>query len=516
MEKNSRTEYSLRNSAVGMLAKILAILAGYVTRMVLVRVLSSDYVGVNGLLTNIMGAFALSALGVDTALVYAMYAPAAEGDLRRQRALMQLYSRIYRIFALVVLGFGLLIYPLLPLLVRERAQIASLELICALYILNTVLSYLWAYKRMMFLVHQRNYINELFDAGFLILQNVLQCLLLLRTGSYLLFLLTGIACTLVRNLLLTSYADRVYPFLREGEAAPVEEGERRSILRNIRAMLIHKTGMVVINNTDNLLLTAMFGLLAVGSYSNYYLIIGSVAQVLDRIIYGITASVGNLGATEDRSRVGRIFRVSFFATAWIYGFAAISLFVLLNPFVELSFGSRYLLPQVLTAVLSINLYLNGVRRATLVFRDSLGLFWYDRYKTPVEALVNLTASIVLARRMGMTGVFVGTTVSILLISFWVEPFVLYREYLKEPLAPYFGRFFLYLAAVALGCGATWWLCALVGGSLLRRFVLRLLLCLTVPNLLFYTLSRHFWEMGVLKDRFVPAVRRRLRRLRGRG
>lgn len=510
MRADDRTTSSVRNSFVGVAAKILAIVAGYITRVILVRVLSTELVGVNGLLTNIMGSFALTTLGVDTALVYSMYTPVAQQDLAKQRALMRLYNHIYHIFAAVVLVFCLLIYPFLPVLIRERAEISGLYLICALYILNTVLSYFWSYKRMMFLVTQNNYINELFDAGFWLLQYLLQCILLLTTGSYILFLLSSIVCTLVRNILLTHYADRCFPFLNEPATTEVEPAERKSIMRNIRAMLFHKIGTVVINNTDNMLLTSMFGLGAVGSYSNYYLITGSVQQVLDRMINGITASVGNLGATEDRDHVAKVFRLSFFITAWVYGFASIALYCVLSSFIELSFGTTYLLPDALTAVICLNLYLNGIRRATLVFRDSLGLFWHDRYKTLIEATVNLLSSILLAWWLGPTGVFVGTTVSIVLISLWVEPLVLYKEYLKQPLAPYFQRFLLYLGGILAAAFVTRFACLAVSGGPLLRFLIRGVISVIVPNAVILLLSQFLWEYAAVKEAILLPLDRKLK------
>ena len=504
---DSRTANSVRNSAVGMGAKLLAILAGYVTRIVLVRVLSADLVGVNGLLSNILFALTLPQLGLDTALVYFLYKPVALGELPRQRSLLGLYRRIYRITGLCVAGVCLLLWPLVRLLAGQGPMPERLPLMYGLYSLGTVLSFYFSYKRLLFLVHQRNFINELFNCVFQLGMSLFQCLVLLLTRSYILFLCVYVLSNALQNVAASRWAERCYPELWEGEAPGPDPEEKRSILRNIRAMLLHKSGAMVISNTDNLLLTWFFGLAAVGVYSNYYLIIGSVQQLMDRGVYGITASVGNLGATADRGQVGRVFRVSFLAAAWLYGLSAICLFLALEPFIRLSFGEAYLLPRSLTLVLCLNLYLNGVRTATLVFRDSLGLFWYDRFKTPAEALVNLLSSILLAGACGPIGVFLGTTVSILLVSFWVEPLVLYRRYLREPLLPYFGRYLLYFAIVLAAGAVSWLLAELVTGTPLAQLLLRLLIGAAVPNLLFLLPARGTWEFRLLREKVLNVLRR---------
>ena len=115
------------------------------------------------------------------------------------------------------------------------------------------------------------------------------------------------------------------------------------------------------NNTDNLLISSFVGVVSGGIYSNYYLLIGSVRQVLDQIFQGITASVGYLGATEDSDAIKNVFDIAFFIGQWLYGFAAICLFELLNPFVEIAFGKNYLFTKEIVLILCINFFINGTR-----------------------------------------------------------------------------------------------------------------------------------------------------------
>jgi len=229
-------------------------------------------------------------------------------------------------------------------------------------------------------------------------------------------------------------------------------------------------------------LSSMVGIVSVGLYSNYYLVIGSIRQVLNQAFQGITASVGNLGVEEGRERVRKIFETAFFIGQWIFGFAAICLFELLTPFVELSFGPQYVFGTEITFVLCLNFYFTGMRQATLVFRDSLGLFWYDRYKSLVEALINLVVSIVLGYYFGVAGIFLGTLCSTVTTSLWVEPYMLYKYRLQAPVRGYFLKYGGYLVVT----GAAWWitdcLCRQVAGGVLMQLVVRLLICLLVKRL----------------------------------
>lgn len=509
MTEKSRTENSARNASIAMVSQIIAIIMGYVTRVVFTHTLSESYVGINGLFMDILNVLALSQLGVGAALTYALYKPIAEGNIEKQKSLMQLFKWMYRIMALLIAVAGLLVVPFLGRLVHDAYDVGNIVPIYLLYLLNTVVSYLIVYKKNLVDAHQLSYIGVLCQTIFLLIQYVGQIVILLYTHNFILFLLIYLLCTLGNNVSIAKKADSLYPYLRDKEVEPIPKAEKREIIKNIRAMLMHKIGTVVVNNTDNLLISAMVGIVSVGKYSNYYLIIGSIRQVLEQIFQGITASVGNFGVTENKERIKNIFEASFFIGQWICGFCAICLFQLLNGFVALSFGENYVFPLTLVFVLCLNFFITGMRQATLVFRDSMGLFWYDRYKSLVEAVINLVASILLTLRFGIIGVFLGTFISTMLTSFWIEPYVLYSKKLESPVAPYFLRYAVYTAVVGAAGILTHFACRQFDGAGIPALCIRLMLCVIIPNALFLLCYHRTKEFGFLWQKAIGLLKKKL-------
>ena len=285
-------------------------------------------------------------------------------------------------------------------------------------------------------------------------------------------------------------------------------------MKNVKAMLMHKLGNVIVNNTDNLLISSFVGVVTAGIYSNYYLVIGSIRQVLEQALLGVAASVGNLGVTEDKERVGKVFDQLFFMGYWVFGFAGICLFEMLNPFVELAFGSQYLFRREIVLVLCINFFINGTRRAVLIFKESMGLFWYDRYKAVAEAALNLGISIVLVTHFGVVGVFVGTFFSTVFTSVWVEPYVIYKYRLKKPVSTFFIKYGVYLAVMAF----IWWIteiiCRLFTGGPFVSLIYRGIICVTVPNLLLWVVYRKT-ENWKKMEGLLHHVLRKILQIRGR-
>ena len=178
---------------------------------------------------------------------------------------------------------------------------------------------------------------------------------------------------------------------------------------------------------------------------------------------------------------------------------------------EISFGKQYLFPLGVVFVLCLNFYVTGMRQATLVFRDSLGLFWFDRYKSVIGAVLNLGISIVLARQYGTIGVFLGTLISALLTSFWVEPWILYRHSLGIPVRKYFRRYFLYALVTGVAGYLTNYLCRFTSGNVWKILILRLVICIVVPNVIFFICYVRVPEFQFLFRKFKGLLSKRNRR-----
>ena len=83
MKERSRTEYSLINMFTGMLGYAVNMIVGFLCRIVFVRTLSEEYLGISGLFTNILSVLSLAELGISSAIIYALYKPIAEKNEKK-------------------------------------------------------------------------------------------------------------------------------------------------------------------------------------------------------------------------------------------------------------------------------------------------------------------------------------------------------------------------------------------------------------------------------------------------
>lgn len=481
---SSRTANTIRNVKVALTGQLLGLIISFVSRRIFVQFLSAEYLGLNGLFSNILSMLSLAELGVGTAIIFSLYKPIAENNISEIKSLMQLYKQAYIIIGVVVLVAGCLLTPYLCFFIDKMPDIPDIQLIYIMYVVNSSVSYFFTYKRELIIAYQQRYITTIYRYGLYIVLNIAQIIALILTHSFILYLLLQTVNTLIENVLVSWKANHMFPFLKERDVLPLSLDTKKQIKKNVYAMMAHKVGSVVVNGTDNVLISKMVGVLEVGLYSNYTLIRQALVTVIGGLFLSVSASFGNLNAVSDDTKKLQVFHAINFVGAWIYGFCSICLLILYNPFIKLWLGEKYLFSLDIVIWIVIVFYVTGMRQASLTVRDVMGIFWFDRYKPLFEAIVNLVVSIVLGNRLGVAGILIGTFVSTMTTCFWIEPLMLYKHGLHAPVHLYFLRYGVYTLVTVLAGGVTFAISSLITAQGIIALLAKILICIIIPNIIF--------------------------------
>lgn len=482
----SRIDNSLKNIKFGTIGFLFSYVFTFVTRKIFVVFLSIEYLGLNGLFSSILSMLSLAELGIGTAICFSLYKPLAFGETEKIQALMQFYKNAYTIIGLLVLGIGLSLIPILPSLVGEVPDIPHINIIYSLFILDSSVSYFLSYKRTILVADQKRYIDTNYYYGFQVLKSLFQILVLFFTSNFILFLLIAVGTTILENIVIRNKINTLYPYLKKMEKRALAQEEKTQIRKNVYALTFHKIGGVVVNGTDSILMVKFVSLASAGINANYVMITSALGKVMRILFNSLTASIGNLAAEKQAEGSKPFFDQLNFLSAWIYGFSAISLLALFNPFISLWLGPEYLFEQKTVFVIVLNFYLTGMLMPIRTFNSSMGLFWYDRYKPIFESLINLGFSIYLVVKVGLVGVLIGTTISTLTTCFWFEPYVLYRYGFEKPVYRYFLNY-MRSTVITIAIGFV----TLLGVSVIRLdnhpfvdFLGSMCFCALIPNLLY--------------------------------
>ena len=447
MKKESRVINSLRNASFNIISTIIVSLLGFFVRTVFIKTLSDEYLGINGLFTNILTLFSLAELGIGSAIIYKLYRPVAFKDIEKINSLIEFYKKAYQVIAILVAVMGLLILPFLNYIIKSPPRIIEdIRLIYLLYLANSVFTYLFVYKKSLLVADQKEYIAEIINIIKTIILSVIQIIVLLVYKSFLFYLAVQIIATLLHNIAISLLCDKKYTFLKD-KPIGLEKDEKRSIFKDVRALILYKISTLVINSTDNIILASFVGISTVGLYSNYYMITRAVYGLTKSPLRALSASIGNLNATEDRDKQYLIYNSTNFITSWIYGIVFICLNVLIQPFIMLWVGEKYLLDRYVVMVLLLNFYFMGVSGAYDVFRNTFGLFVQGQFRPAISALINIILSLILVQYYGALGVFLGTLIAYLSFSIWYDPYVVHKHAFKKSVIPFYKKTVFYLLTI---------------------------------------------------------------------
>lgn len=485
MNTASRSENTARNISAGAVRQVVTLLLAFAVRTVFVRRLGADYTGVNGLYSNILAMLSLAELGVGNVLVYSLYDPLHRGAKDEIQHLLGYYRRIYHLIALVVALLGVAVIPFLPLVLSSELPMERLTVYYILYLANSVASYLVIYKTTLIQADQKSYLQNLVSAVALILQYLAQITCLLLWGSYLGYLLIQIACTIAQNIVLSRLTDKMYPFLQEKRNhEPLHH--KQELNDNIRSMFLYKLATVLINNTDNILISVMLGTVFVGYYSNYASLITYVTSFVSIVITGMSASLGNLNAEQNPEKSYAMFRNLLVLFGGITGFCVAAYGTIVQDFIPIWVGEEYLMDGKTVVAVLFTFYLGNIVAPVWMYRETLGLFRQMKYVMFATALLNILLSVFLGHFFGVAGIIGATGLARLGTIFWYEPKVLFQRIFQRNVSAYFKEQGLLLLLNAAVMVLSLTLCEKMGHTLLW-IVMKGITCAAV-TVLVYTLA----------------------------
>lgn len=500
---STRTRSSLINISTGLIGQMLTLLVSFGVRTVFIYELGATYLGLSGLFGNILSLLSFTELGFGQAIIFALYKPIAQGNEEKIGALMALFRKVYQWMFLIVAILGLSITPFLEFFVKTPVDIPYFHLIYILYVLSSAASYLFAYKKSLLFACQKSYVSTITSYWFVIGGAIFQILVLVLWQNFILYLCVQIVTTIVQDITIAHKTSKLFPYLRKYKKAKLHIDEIKSIKRNVKALIIYKIGTLSLNSTDNIIISKLVGLNQVGFYSNYWLIASSVSGFLSTIFGNITASIGNLNATEtDEVKKQMFYRINM-ATFLFYGISSICLCTCMTPFILLWVGEEYVLSPATTFIIAFNQYIGGMLYSSYNYRQTMGLFIQGKMRPIISAVLNIIISIVLAIYWGLPGVLWGTALTRLATNAWYDPFIVFKRGLKCSPLPYFKDYAIKAIVYLITCAVCLYISTLLHlplfANLLVIFITTLLLSTTFFTLLFYKTDEMKYLLHISKN-----------------
>lgn len=507
-----------KNSMFNMLAtfgsQIIMILLGFVSRTIFINALGAEYLGINGLFANILSIISLAESGIGTSIVYSLYKPVAENDEEKILILMNVYRKAFIIIGLIVFTLGIGIMPFIKFVINGHSNVSNIYLIYFIFVFNSAITYLFSYKITFLNVCQKNYVVTSITTGFSVVAVFSKIAILYFTQNYILYLIVDSVITITTQIVVTKKAEKLYPVLKKRTNKKLDVETKNGIVKNMKALIVHNIGGKVVFGTDNLLISSFVSVTLVGLYDNYLIFINLCRNLINTVFNALEHSMGDLIATDDKDKIYSVYKSINFCVFWLNSFFAIGMFVCLEPVMNIWLGSEFLMGQPVVAVLMVSFYISGMRRGINIVKTKAGIFHEDRFAPLFEAGINLIGSIILVKFFGISGIFLGTILSTLMVPFWIAPKLVYKQVFEKSSIEYFKEYVIYSVIALITAVITYSICNFIpiGGVLL--VIIRVIVAGVIPNviyiIIFYKTDEFKYLLGVADTMVLSKIKTKIK------
>ncbi len=511
MEQTRRKNF-YTNVSVSAIQRIVNLFTSFINRTIFIYTLGMAYLGVGGLFTDILTIFSLAELGIGDAITYHLYKPLVTDDMEEVKSLMNFYKICYRIIGCVILLAGILLLPFLKNIITDvdDAIHVNIYVVYLLYLMNTVTSYLFfAYKRTLLSAVQKAYKSQVIDVIYSVISECVLAVVLLIYHNFIVYLAVKIGGDIAKNFVLSREIDKWFPFLKEKDCKKFSKEKIKEISKNIYAVFVGKISGTIFTSTDSIIISKFISTVVVGLTDNYRMIMKNIVSLAGIVTGAMLPAVGDMAARHTREECRVRFTNYNFLCFWVYSFFSVCMVHTFNPFIEAWIGGDKILSQMTVIVLVLNFWLDLILQMVYLFRAAYGLYRHGEYLQLIGAGINIFLSIELIPIMGVTGVFLATTITNL--PTFLYPYYLFRYGFQSSPLKYYANLIGQFLSLVLAYMISGYFCSMISLDGYLGFVCKGLICAIFTNLLFFLLYSRTEEYKFVKTEISRLVNRILHR-----
>lgn len=403
----------------------LIITSGISSTLFLVNKYFAIYLGIQKLglmklFTQLLSYLNLAEIGITSASAFALYKPLVEKNFIQISIIMNTITSLYKKVFLFILLIGLLLNPIIPFFIKEEAIDNSVYLYWSLYVINTALSYSFIKYSVLFTADQKFSFVRLIQGNSKIFCQLLQIIIIIKWRSFFLFILLLILDNIIQFIFYRHHYKRFYHYIFKTKI------EDKSILKNLKNLFWHKLATLVVFNTDLILISKYISLEIVGIYASYQMIIQMLITILNIFLNILRPKIGKFIAENTKESIFNYWKYLNILFLMISIIFAECSYILVDSFIELWLGKKFLLSQLTIILIISNLFIQCFRGVTDIFKEGCG-FFDDIYLPISEAVLNFVISLILVKYIGLNGIIVGTIISNLIIIFIAKPLLVFKR-----------------------------------------------------------------------------------------
>lgn len=402
---------SINNIISGFAGQIITIALGIVIPRLVLLNIGSEANGLLSTVTQIFTYFALLEAGVGNAALQALYGPIGSQDTEQSNRILAATQFYYKRTGLIYLAGVLTVGFLFPIIVHSSFSYQTVFLVTILGGLGGVVRYFTQAKYLMLIkADGRNYAETNISTVINILISVTKIILLCAGCNVVVIQTMYFGYSVLTSFVYVAYVRKSYPWLNLKVTPDLQALSKRNsaFIHQVSAMIFNSTDMLVLSLAENLKIVSVYGL--------YTTLFSMVSTAIGTINGSVQYLLGQSFCNKQLKIYLRIHDV--FET---YNMAMVSslycvagIFIL--PFLKLYTAGvqdiNYIDPILPYLFIAVYLLNNGRESSNMVIKFA-GHFKQTQWRSVLEAVINLTVSLLAVHFYGIYGVLAGTIAALL-------------------------------------------------------------------------------------------------------
>ena len=425
------------NIKVGMVFYVLSLFLAFFSRKIFLDCLGAEFIGLTGMLMNIMSFLSVAELGIGTSIVYFLYKPLQEDNHEKINEVMSMLAYLYRCIGLIIGGCGVVVSLFFPWWFDNLTTgIPLVYFAFYSFLVSSVAGYIFNYKQLLVGANQKQYLVNAYFQTIGIVQSIVQILLAYYYRNLYLWVTVGLIFTIIGIIVFNIRIKQLYPWLhinfKEGKDNLKKYPE---VLQKTKQIFVQRIKNFILYRSDEILVGAFVSVVQVAYFGNYTIITSKLNFLVNILSDGMNAGVGNLVAEGNDQNTMKVFWELTAIRFFITGAVVFGLLLFLQFFVVYWFGAQYRLSNLIVYLLVFNIFIFLSRGVVENYISAHGLY-SDVWVAWTELGLNITVTLCLAPFFGIVGILLGKVVSVFFIAIFWKPYFLFSCGLKKSVTVY--------------------------------------------------------------------------------
>lgn len=463
-----------------------AIACGFVLPRLIIQSFGSEVNGLIQSITQFLGIITLLDMGLGQVTRSALYGPLSHRDNVQISKIMASGRKFYRRIAAFLAGYVLILMGVYPLLVDQSFDwIFTATMIGAIAVSSFSQYYFGIINEQLLHADQKSYLIYTVQIATSLI-NLIVCAVMIRLGySIHAVKLASSLIFMCRPLFYAAYIHKKYTIDYKVSYSEEPIGQKwNGIAQHVSA--------VVLDGTDNIVLTLFSTLSNVSVYSVYYMVIGGVQSFYQAALVSIQSAAGMAWAQKDDCRIQQMFSSVELSLHSVVVFLFTCVGLLIVPFAQVYTESLtdadYIQPA-FAFILALAYGIRCLRTPYNIWILAAGHFKQTQRCHIIAAVLNLVVSVLMVSQCGLLGVAIGTLIAMCYQTLWMTVYTV-RNLVKCSATHVIKQYLFDTVAVSVSLIATscirletvsypGWI------FMASKVAIVVLLCITCTSFLFY-------------------------------